>query len=143
MKPALCWLLGHSRGPISDRIDSTPTGIGTCIKMIRYCGCCGRRADSFSLVRKVQYGEMIPRGYGIAWIRYNAPIDVVMPIPFNLVAAAIRRAIGWTKFPRGLVDNPGEAYRQGLREGRAQGRREEWRAMAHGTSTYGPDGIDR
>lgn len=139
MKPGLCWLLGHSRGPVSDRIEYTEHADCPHVRTVRFCGCCGKRADGFSLVRKVQLGEAIPRGYGVAWVRYCAPTAVLLPIPFNLMAGALYRLCHWVRAPKGLSSNPAEAYRQGRRAGYLQGREDEVRArLLRGIHQNGP-----
>lgn len=94
---SLCWLLGHSRGPVSDRIESKEHADSPHVRLIRFCGCCGKRADGFSLVRKLTLGDVIPRGYGVAWVRWSAPTAVLLPIPFNLIAGALYRLRNWVK----------------------------------------------
>lgn len=121
--PGLCWLLGHSRGPVSDRIEETVHDERPHVRQVRYCGCCGKRADGFSLVRlhSLMLGPELPRGYGVAWVRWSAPTAVLMPLPFNVLAGALYRLYWWMKVPRGLAESPEEAYRQGLLEGHRLG----------------------
>jgi hypothetical protein len=83
----------------------------------RYCACCGRRTDSFSLVRKVTPGYMLPCGYGVAWVRWNTCEAVCMPVPFNVVAGALRTAWAWLKSPRWIIERGEDAYRQGRADG--------------------------
>jgi hypothetical protein len=117
VKPGLCWLLGHSRGPVADRFEVERVSQNIVLNR-RFCGCCGKRADGFSLVRKhhLMQGDEIPRGYGVAWVSWSSPTATLLPIPFNLVAGMLYRLRWWMKVPRGLVDNPEEAYRQGYRD---------------------------
>jgi hypothetical protein len=119
----VCALIGHSRGPTADRVgidQAYPLNGYGYVRCIRYCACCSARADSFSLVRRIDQGEIIPRGYGIAWLRWGSPHAVIMPVPLNLIAGALRRAWFWGKVPRVLFDDPRAAYRAGLQEGRRQ-----------------------
>lgn len=113
MKPSLCWLLGHSRGPAADTLryhETDPTAI-------RICGCCGRPAHSFSLVRSVESSRLMPRGYGLAWVHMYADRAVFLPVPFNLIAAAARQLWFWIKRGgRNCAVTPREAYEDGYRQ---------------------------
>lgn len=141
MKPGLCWLLGHSRGPVADRIETeTSIGLGY-VKINRFCGSCGKPADGFSLVRKhrLGFGDDIPRGYGVAWVSWSSPTAVLLPIPFNLIAGVLYRLRYWAKYPRNLVACPEDAYRQGHRDGHAKGMNDEIRArLRRGIHQNGP-----
>ena len=141
MKLALCWLLGHSRGPVSDTYSVEYFDNSSRCVQTRHCGCCGKPTGSFSLVRKLHLnlGQELPRGYGVAWVNWSTPTAVAMPIPINLIAGALYRLRNWMKVPHGLVDSPTEAYRHGYREGRVQGREDEIRArMRRGMHQNGP-----
>lgn len=76
-----------------------------------------RRAP-FRLVRVVRAGDLYPRGYGLAWARWQADECVALPIPLNVLAGLARR--GWFWFKRGgvaLPNDPAEAYAAGYRHG--------------------------
>lgn len=45
----------------------------------------------------IQRGEMLPRGYGVAWREWDRDCVVVMPIPVNVFASWVRRAWHWLK----------------------------------------------
>lgn len=73
-------------------------------------------------VRRVaRQGELLPRGYGVAWVCWNRPEAVCYPIPLNVAAGWAREA--WLWFKRGGRDvgnTPAEAYEAGRRDERAQ-----------------------
>jgi hypothetical protein len=69
------------------------------------------------LLRRVHQGYVIPRGYGIAWVRFCSDSAVCMPVPLNLIAGALRRAWFWLKAPRFLYQDPRAAYFTGRRHG--------------------------
>lgn len=56
----------------------------------------------------VPEGFLLPRGYGVAWPKSEAPIAVCYPIPLNLLLGGIRKV--WHAAKRGL--NPTETDRQ-------------------------------
>lgn len=116
MKPYLCWLLGHSRGLVPDRYEEEYVGPNLVMSR-RFCGCCGKRANSFSLVRKATPGYELPRGYGVAWVRWNTCEAVCMPVPLNVLAGLLRAAWAWMKSPRGIIERGEDAYRQGRADG--------------------------
>jgi hypothetical protein len=51
-----------------------------------------------TLIRSIPEGEIIPHGYGIAWRQWDRNATVVMPIPFNRLAALLRSAYHWLRF---------------------------------------------
>lgn len=72
-------------------------------------------------VRRVGEGFLIPRGFGVAWVRYDRQEAVCLPIPVNVIAAGVRAAWFWAK--RGGVTVPGsptEAYAAGVAAERAR-----------------------
>lgn len=75
------------------------------------------RRRRWRLARTVRRGELLPRGYGVAWARWYADECVALPIPLNVIAGAAYRTWGW--FKRGGVSIPdcsGAAYRQGYED---------------------------
>lgn len=77
------------------------------------------------ILRRVGQGEVMPRLYGLAWVRYDAPYAVFMPIPLNLIARGCRVAWMWAKRGGAAVPaDPAEAYAAGRRAERA--RWESW-----------------
>ncbi len=114
-----CWLLGHSRGPVSDRVEVERISEYVSCRHV-FCGCCGKRTDSFSLVRTVESGCYLPRGYGVAWLRWQTRHAVCMPVPLNLIAGIARLAWAWIKSPHGIVDSVEDAYAQGRADGYRQ-----------------------
>lgn len=48
---------------------------------------------------EVSAGEIIPRGYGLAWRNVHRETGVFMPMPFNLVARYARWAFWALKVP--------------------------------------------
>lgn len=74
------------------------------------------------IVKRLHAGQMLPPFYGIAWDVYERNERVCMPVPFNLIAGAIRRIwifliYGWRSVPI----YPRDAYRQGYIEGYRDG----------------------
>lgn len=79
----------------------------------------------------VHEGELLPRGYGVAWREYDRDCSVVMPIPLNLIAGSLRRLWHWLRW--GWVKNSriDEAYLRGRDAGsrfnvKATESREAW-----------------
>ncbi|MET3390652.1 hypothetical protein ABIC33_001275 [Variovorax sp. 1140] len=74
-------------------------------------------------------GEMLPRGYGIAWVDFASDKAVCYPVVLNLVAAFLRAAwcfalVGF----RPVRGNPRDAFLQGYWRGRAdRDQPPEWR----------------
>lgn len=70
------------------------------------------------LALKITEGSVIPRGYGIAWWNYHEATAVVMPIPFNIVAALGRRFYHYLRSgvrPSILDEAERRGYEQGAR----------------------------
>jgi hypothetical protein len=73
------------------------------------------------ILKTINQGEMLPRFYGLAWVEWHRDGAVCAPVPLNWVIA-VARAI-WvfaTQGTRAISWNPRDAYRQGIRDGRAQ-----------------------
>lgn len=117
LKRICCFIRGHGHGPVSSIRCEVKAAPGGGRAFTYFCGDCGGKLDSFSLVRKVDPAHVIPRGYGVAWIRWQSDEAVVMPIPLNVVAAGIRRAWYWLKMPKALYNDPRQAYDAGMRDG--------------------------
>lgn len=113
----LCRLLGHntSGSPYTCAVDETGARWWHCTR-------CGERSSVHGgrLVRVVTPAEMLPRGFGVAWIRWQDGDAVCMPVPLNLVAGTARRAWFWLKAPRFLYQDPRAAYFLGRRHGYEQ-----------------------
>lgn len=124
MRRLTCILLGHSRSPMTDRVEIQKPDANGYARCLCYCGCCGQLANSFSLVRRISLGEELPRGYGMAWRRWASPHAVVLPVPLNVIAAALRSAWVWLKCPRGLYDTRSAAFDAGRKYERTSTRKE-------------------
>jgi len=70
------------------------------------------------IIRNIYEGEIIPNGYGIAYVEYNSDRAVLYPIPINVVVALIRRFWFWV---RGGAYEGG--YDRGYKEGKRIGRK--------------------
>ena len=61
---------------------------------------------------------MLPRGYGVAWRKYDQDCTVVMPIPLNILASWGRYVWHWLRHgvrPVSVVDRMlSDAYQRGL-----------------------------
>lgn len=69
-----------------------------------------------AIQRFIPAGEMLPRGYGVAWWRWELDSAVVLPIPINVIAGWLHRV--WFWLMRGLPPSALEArliaeYRRG------------------------------
>jgi len=60
--------------------------------------------------------EMIPKGYGIAWIESDRLVVVAYPIPLNIIFAHIRKVWLWLQ--------QGDWYKTGYDKGYALGKEE-------------------
>jgi hypothetical protein len=88
-----------------------------------------REGTQMQIVIRVPYqkyvreGEIMPRGYGLAWREVNRPVFVCLPIPLNLVARWAREfwfAIWSTLAYRGLSARESrelDAWHRGRRSG--------------------------
>lgn len=78
-----------------------------------------RRVRAPRLIFEVNEGSILPAWYGLAWHRYHKLSAVCMPLPFNILAAALRGVWIWLRFGFLPVPcNPLDAYWQGLQDGR-------------------------
>lgn len=115
---AVVWSLWESRKPLTMRADPQTDGSIRTVALYTPRQRLARvlvRVESL-LVRPVNRGELMPRGYGLAWVAYNAPQAVFMPIPLNVIARALRAS--WLWFKRGGVAVPSdaaEAFEAGIR----------------------------
>lgn len=73
-----------------------------------------------ALFRRVTPGELLPRGYGIAWVHWHRDEAVCMPVPLNVLAGAMHTAWLWLKAPRVVYANPEAAYAAGHADGYRQ-----------------------
>ena len=85
------------------------------------------------LFREVDSGALIPRGYGVAWSRFDRDSFVCAPIPLNRLLSHGRAVLFWFMgYRQTWVDRlVREAEARGRAEGHAQAIRE-----------YGPDFAD-
>jgi hypothetical protein len=120
VKTITCFLFGHAS---ATRVEARPAGHGR-YEAWQTCSRCLRdhkvSAPGGLLTRTILHGHMLPRGYGVAWMHWDKPSAVAMPIPLNLVVGALRRAWCWVKAPDALFNDSHAAYRAGLQEGRRQ-----------------------
>ena len=76
----------------------------------------------------IRQGQVLPRGYGVAWRQHYRDCSVCMPVPLNVLAGWTRRLWHWLRF--GYVKDSmrdamvGRAYDRGYERGRELG---EWR----------------
>lgn len=73
------------------------------------------------IIRRLEPGVRLPRGWGHAWREPSYEGTVVMPVPLNLVAAYARRVYEWLRW--GLDDSRyvralRKAYLDGVSDGR-------------------------
>jgi hypothetical protein len=113
----VCRLVGHQRGAAREfRMVAART-----IIHLELCPRCGIEHEvdlpTGALVRVVAQGFRLPRGFGIAWVRWDTGDAVCMPVPLNVLAAAGRRAWAWVEFPRCLFHDPRQAFLQGYAMG--------------------------
>jgi hypothetical protein len=79
-----------------------------------------------SAFRYATQGEMLPRGYGIAWVEFHADRAVCLPVPLHIIASVVRTA--WQKvriwrapdllraeYDRGHRDGHEAGYKSGSR----------------------------
>lgn len=116
MRAFICSMVGHRPAPRQYQLTAGATA--------RIWECCPRchehhRPDvqAALLVRIVADGQLIPAGYGVAWIRWSTGDAICLPVPLNIAAGAARRAWHWAKVPRALVMDPRQAYDKGYRAG--------------------------
>ena len=64
-------------------------------------------------------GEMIPKGYGVAYRRLDRLTAVFYPIPLNLVVALLNRFWIWLRMGGNLYNN---GFHKGYDEGYSSGR---------------------
>ena len=72
------------------------------------------------IVKRINEGEIVPGGYGIAWYEWTTRGAVCLPLGFNVIASAFRVAYfalrgNWNV----LKASPLDAYHQGVKVGRA------------------------
>lgn len=69
------------------------------------------------LFKYTSCSEMLPRGYGVAWMDYGSGRLTCMPIPLHLVARWCRIGWIWIKYAGVTVpETPSEAYHAGYRQ---------------------------
>lgn len=72
------------------------------------------------LIKKVSSGYLLPRFYGVAWYEWQSGQAVCLPIGVNVLAAFARNLYFTAKHAgRIVMQNPRDAYGQGLCAGRA------------------------
>ena len=75
------------------------------------------------IMRTIDEGEMLPPFYGVAWYRWDSQRMVILPIPLNVVARALRAC--WVFMRMGgvsVASNARDAYWQGYRTAEAKHR---------------------
>ncbi len=68
------------------------------------------------ILKTIQSGDVIPRGYGVAWIDAYTPRAHCLPVPLNLIVRAARAAWLRAKFPMSGAASIRDAYAQGWRD---------------------------
>lgn len=70
------------------------------------------------LVKYANSGSLLPRFYGVAWYDWQTNRAVCLPLVLNVLAAIGRSAYFSIKHAgRIVMENPRDAYAQGLRDG--------------------------
>ena len=113
----LCRLVGHRRGAARElRLIAART-----IIKLEVCPRCGVEHEvdlpAGALVRIIDEGFIVPRAFGVAWIRWQTDEAVCMPIPLNIAAAGARRTWFWCRHPVMLVKDPRQTFLQGSQAG--------------------------
>lgn len=113
----LCRLFGHRRGAARElRLLESRTTI-----VLQTCPRCSTEHEvdvpAGLLVRVLGPAHERPRGFGVAWYRWQDGAAVCMPVPLNVLAAAVRRAWYWLRCPHVLVRDPRQAYLEGYAQG--------------------------
>lgn len=72
-----------------------------------------------SQIRLVEEGGMIPKGYGVAWVKYDTCHAVCYPIPLNLLLGFLRH--WYFRLAQGKIWHT-RGYSRGLSAGLTQGR---------------------
>lgn len=89
-----------------------------------------------SAFRYASQGEMLPRGYGIAWVEFCTDRAVCLPVPLHIIASFIRTA--WQKVRiwrapdllRAEYDRGRQmGYQRGYDVGRGEAKRAEQRSV--------------
>lgn len=117
MSKLICRLIGHAAADctVTCFIDGNGNRTWNCPRCQDRVAK-AQRAQGL-LVYEIYNGEIIPRGYGIAWVRWNVDCAVCMPIPLNIICGAVRSAWWWMKAPRFAIQNARDEYRQGIDQG--------------------------
>lgn len=77
------------------------------------------------IIKTVPNGYLLPRFYGVAGFDWSRDYAVCLPLGLNVLAALGRSAYFSVKHAgRIVMQNPRDAYAQGLSEGRALAERE-------------------
>ena len=71
-------------------------------------------------------GESAPRGYGLAYRRFDMDVSIYYPIPFNLIVAFFREVWFWIAFKHIRLQREGfnKGYMKGYGEGVKRGKRD-------------------
>ena len=78
-------------------------------------------------IRRIGEGEILPKGWGIAWREWNGFGAMIMPIPINIVVAHIRKIYYW--FVSGNWYKTG--YDNGYDKGYSKGRKYAFEQYKH------------
>lgn len=113
-----CRMLGHAAEDCTVTCFIDEIGIRTWT-----CPRCGDRVYGQQerwgwLVRDVHHSQLLPRGYGIAWINWRQDKAVCLPIPLNSIVGFIRKLWYWCKYPRMFYNDSRQAYNAGLEAGK-------------------------
>lgn len=77
----------------------------------------------WTLVRRIEQGQLIPRFYGIAWHDEFRIAAVLLPVPLNLFVRMTRAIWRFCKYGwRAIPIDPREAYELGVRDGMRKSR---------------------
>lgn len=79
----------------------------------------GLERENMRIAKEVRHGELIPKWYGVAWVRWEVDAAICYPMPLNLIVAAVRAVAIWMRYGyRAVPYNARDAYAQGLRDGK-------------------------
>jgi hypothetical protein len=119
---AVVWAIGVSAEPTVMRVDRSDAGDYRQVAVLTPRQWLARalvRVDNL-MFRHIGQGECIPPWYGLAWVRYESPRAILMLIPLNLIARALRAVWLWVKRGGIVVPaSPAEAYDKGRLDERA------------------------
>ena len=74
---------------------------------------------TIQIKQELREGEMIPKGYGIAYRNMDRYSVVIYPIPFNLIIGGLRRVWIWLMYGHKLYE---DGFHKGYNKGYSEGR---------------------